>query len=316
MCSSSGFRDGSALQALFHLPYAVAYRPGGADELYISDRNNNRVRLLRGGNVSTVIGTDSSAWNGDGVAASVNLNEPTGLAWAPDGSLLYFSDSQHHVVRVYDPGAGTVLTVAGLGDVSGNSGNGGPATAAMFNLPTGLAFAADGFSLLVADTFNDNVRQLTALPQCATQTPFITVSPSSSASRTTTATQTGSASSTTSPTVTPTVPLPPPPPTSGVPLATALGIGLGLGVPAVIAATAAATFFLMPRRAPSHQKRVPVAFAPVVDLGSPAAGGSGGNNNLESARQTSASTQSWGGTGGARSSGGGVGVPNPLNVRL
>jgi NHL repeat len=46
--------------------------------------------------------------------------------------------------------------VAGTG-TAGNSGDGGPATAAELNLPTGVAVTANG-GFLIADTDNNEVR--------------------------------------------------------------------------------------------------------------------------------------------------------------
>lgn len=156
------FADGPALGgARFNTPYAVAARPGSPD-VWIADRMNHRIRVLSAssGAVSTAVGNGATTWNGDGAAATVQLFEPSGLAWAPDGGALYFSDGQHHVVRVLDAALGTVVTIAGTGGRSGYAGNGGNALAALFNLPSGLSFSSNR-TLLLADTYNRAVRQLT-----------------------------------------------------------------------------------------------------------------------------------------------------------
>ena len=51
---------------------------------------------------------------------------------------------------------GTITTIAGSGTV-GFSGDGGPATAAQMNTPSGVAITADG-GLLIADRFNNRIR--------------------------------------------------------------------------------------------------------------------------------------------------------------
>jgi sugar lactone lactonase YvrE len=84
------------------------------------------------------------------------VNDPQGLATAPDGSL-YFSDSGNNRVRVVHTD-GTIATIAGTGK-AGFAGDGGPARAADLNTPAGLAVAADG-ALLVADSGNDRVRRV------------------------------------------------------------------------------------------------------------------------------------------------------------
>ena len=94
----------------------------------------------------------------------MQLNEPCGLAWSADGLQLYFTDSQHHVVRMYDPALGSVVTIAGRGGVPGYSGDGGNALSALFYLPTGLSLGGSNDTLWVADTYNRVVRQLS---ECA-----------------------------------------------------------------------------------------------------------------------------------------------------
>ncbi len=49
--------------------------------------------------------------------------------------------------------------MAGNG-IQGMSGDGGPATDAELNIPTGLAFDAEG-SLYIADTYNNRIRKVT-----------------------------------------------------------------------------------------------------------------------------------------------------------
>jgi sugar lactone lactonase YvrE len=105
-------------------------------------------------------------WSGDGGPAvdatlrMVSRNRPTPAAWmARQGDVLFFTDSNNHVVRAIDLSTGLIRHVAGVGEVSGYAGDGGPATAARFFEPTGIAVDTDG-TLYVADTRNSCVRQI------------------------------------------------------------------------------------------------------------------------------------------------------------
>ncbi len=224
----SGFAGdgGRATSAAFHVPAGLAIDPARGD-LYIADRFNNRIRRVDAhGIVTTVAGDGITGFRGDGgPAIKAELNSPTGVAVAPDGSLyiadarncrirrvdshgiittvagtgipcyassafsaafhdayrgdgipaldaeladpaaiafdgqgdLYIADSGDDRIRRVDP-RGIITTVAGTGG-HGFSGDGGPATAAMFRFPTDIAFGPDG-SLYIVDLVNERVRRV------------------------------------------------------------------------------------------------------------------------------------------------------------
>src|SRR5207248_1587214 len=96
---------------------------------YVGDFRNHVVRKVApDGTISTVAGTGRAGFNGDGIlATAAQLNEPGGVAVAPDGSLL-IADGLNFRVRRVGPD-GVIRTVAGTGR-RGFSGDGGPATRA------------------------------------------------------------------------------------------------------------------------------------------------------------------------------------------
>ena len=70
---------------------------------------------------------------------------------------LYIADFSNHAIRKVDTG-GTITTVAGTG-AGGFSGDGGAATSAQLNLPTGLAFDSAG-NMYIADFSNQRIRKV------------------------------------------------------------------------------------------------------------------------------------------------------------
>jgi len=130
----------------------------GAGNLYVSENLANRVRRISpAGTITTVAGTGSTGRRGDGgQGVEAELNFPNGLAADRSGNL-YIADSDNHVVRRLGTD-GILTTIAGTGR-AGYSGDGGPATGAMFSFPFALAFDGAG-NLYVADTGNHTVRRI------------------------------------------------------------------------------------------------------------------------------------------------------------
>ncbi len=140
---------------LFH-PSGTAVDASG--NLFIADTANNRVRKVSpAGTITTVAGDGVAGHSGDGgPGASARLNSPSAVAVDGSGNL-YIAEAA--AVRKIQPG-GIITTVAGNGS-SGYSGDGGPATAAQLNGPSGLAFDASG-NLFIADAYNGRIREVSA----------------------------------------------------------------------------------------------------------------------------------------------------------
>lgn len=125
--------------------------------LYIADPGTNRVRKVNtSGVISTVAGTSTAGFSGDGGAAtSATLNHPAGVAVDTSGNL-YIADTVNQRIRKVNT-SGTISTIAGTG-TAGFSGDGGAATSANLNYPQSLV--ASGSDVYVADTFNHRVRKI------------------------------------------------------------------------------------------------------------------------------------------------------------
>jgi len=147
---------GSPTQAGLNQPFAIAIDSHGY--IYISDRNNNRIRKIGDfGIISTVAGNGVAGYAGDGGdAASASINAPAGIALDASGNL-YIADSSNHRIRKVDT-TGVITTVAGDG-TQGFSGDNGPATSAKLNSPVGVFVDAAG-NILIADSNNNRIRKI------------------------------------------------------------------------------------------------------------------------------------------------------------
>jgi uncharacterized protein (TIGR03437 family) len=184
-----------AIDAAFNNPYDLAVDAAGA--IYLADTFNHRIRKITpNGVVTTIAGTGVAGDGGENIpATSAALNTPTGVAVDSNGNV-YIADSQNRRIRQVTPngiissvvidvlaidlafdGAGTlhfsggsthavykivggrITTVAGIGE-PGFSGDGGPATQARLNAPSGIAVDAAS-NVYIADSGNGRIRRVT-----------------------------------------------------------------------------------------------------------------------------------------------------------
>ncbi|HMJ94817.1 MAG TPA: hypothetical protein VK486_03145 [Thermoleophilaceae bacterium] len=149
-----GGDGGPATSAALRQPTAVAWLGDGS--ALVADYANHRIRRISpSGKITTVAGTGTAGYSGDGgPATSARLNWPLDVEPTADGGFLV-ADLGNKRVRRVSP-AGIITTVAGTGS-DGTSGDGGPATSARLNAPTGVAVSTDG-GFLVADAGAHRVR--------------------------------------------------------------------------------------------------------------------------------------------------------------
>jgi ribulose-5-phosphate 4-epimerase/fuculose-1-phosphate aldolase len=169
---------GHATAAKLDLPTGAT--ADGAGNVVIADWFNNRVRVvaastgtfygraMTAGDIYTIAGTGTKGFSGDGgPATAARLYGPDGPAVDGAGNVV-IADSGNNRVRVVAASTGTfygtamtagdIYTVAGDGTY-GLSGDGGPATKAALAGPQGVA--VDGGNLLIADSSNNRVREVT-----------------------------------------------------------------------------------------------------------------------------------------------------------
>ncbi len=153
-----GGDGGAATSALLDSPTGVAVDSSG--DIFVADTHNNRIREIANGIITTVAGSGVAGFSGDsGPAGSAQLSYPTAVSVDTSGNL-YIADSNNHRIRFVS--GGTITTVAGNGEQI-FSGDGGPATAAGLDTPSGVA-ADPAFSgrFYISDTHNQRVRLVDA----------------------------------------------------------------------------------------------------------------------------------------------------------
>ena len=154
---------GPATEAKLYRPLSVAVDASG--NLYIADDGNNCIRKVdTNGIITTIAGNGIEGYGGDdGPAILAQLRYPSGVTTDAFGNL-YIADQGNHRIRlvkdIFIPKDtfDIIITVAGNG-IQGYSGDGGPATEAQVNDPSGVAVDASN-NLYIADYFNNRIRKV------------------------------------------------------------------------------------------------------------------------------------------------------------
>lgn len=137
---------GPASSARVGNPHGIAI--DGHGNIYFSQDQRTIRRIAPDGSISTIAGSGTAVFNGEGIpAVSAGMN-PNGLAVDSTGQLFY-ADPVLFRVRMIKAD-GNVYTVAGSGE-SGFAGEGGPAALAQLIQPFDVAFDAKG-DLYIADS--------------------------------------------------------------------------------------------------------------------------------------------------------------------
>ncbi|MBM3270486.1 MAG: hypothetical protein FJZ01_22860 [Candidatus Sericytochromatia bacterium] len=147
-----GFADGSAAIARFRSPVGLAIDT--ADNLYVADSDNHRIRKISpAGAVSTVAG-DGTAGFADGATSSARFNLPRGVAVDGAGNVLV-ADTNNSRIRRISPD-GQVTTLAGDGAQAHRDGS---PQQARFIFPVDLV-VGDNLDVYVVDRWANAIRVL------------------------------------------------------------------------------------------------------------------------------------------------------------
>ncbi len=143
---------GAATSAELNNPRRVAVDSSG--NLYIADTNNNRIRKVSGGTITTVAGNGTFGFSGDtGPATSAQLNNPQDVVVDSSGNV-YIADANNN--RIREVSGGNINTIVGTG-AYGSSGDGGPPTSATLSNGLSIAVGTSG-QLVIGDFYIFKIR--------------------------------------------------------------------------------------------------------------------------------------------------------------
>src|SRR5258706_222343 len=127
--------------------------------IYIAEYGGARVRKINigTGNISTIAGTGSFGYNGDGILApTAQLN---GCAYIKFDAAenMFIGEGSNQRVREIIKTTGIISTIAGIG-TAGYNGDGIPATTAQLNYPFYILFDSPKCNMYIADYYNNRIR--------------------------------------------------------------------------------------------------------------------------------------------------------------
>ena len=146
----------AAVTQAIDAPRTITALPGGG--FLLAGEGQNRIyQVAADGTLTTVAGTGGDGFGGDGMpATAARLASPWSTAIDAAGNI-FIADTRNNRIRKVTP-QGVISTFAGDGFPSFH-GDGGLATAARLNGPSGVAVDAAG-NVFIADTHNFRVRKV------------------------------------------------------------------------------------------------------------------------------------------------------------
>jgi len=140
-----GYRGdgGAAVDAALNMPHELRF--DGRGDLFVVERDSHVVRKIdmRTHVISTVAGTGTLGFGGDGgPAVAAQLRQPHSIAFDRDGALLICDIGNHRIRRV-DTRSGTITTFAGTGETTATP-DGAPVAGTPLRGPRTIAVAPSG----------------------------------------------------------------------------------------------------------------------------------------------------------------------------
>ena len=155
---------GPATSARLYSPSGIAVDANG--NVYIADRENNCVRRVSADGVISRFaglgGERNFGFSGDGgLATQARFDLPSSITVDRNGNVFVVDEWNHRIRKIGINGIVNTIAGSGLSEDKGGgfSGDGGPATQALLNIPRGVVVGSDG-SIYIADQNNDRIRKV------------------------------------------------------------------------------------------------------------------------------------------------------------
>lgn len=147
---------GPATNAQLNYPASVRFDANG--NLFVADPNNKVIRKINSsGIITTVVGTGTPGYSGDGGSAtSAQIGGTNDMVFDSQGNML-FCDQWNHRIRKVTP-SGIISTIIGNG-IALSSGNGGPAALAEVYQPRHIEIDPNG-NLFLIDNGSNSIREV------------------------------------------------------------------------------------------------------------------------------------------------------------
>lgn len=164
---TEGYSGDGGLATSAELNYPSTMAVDGSGDIFIADTDNYVIREATvGGNINPYAGNNTLAYSGDGgPATSAALNFP-GETFVDSQGDIFIADSDSSVIREVVAASGNIQTVAGNGvacdtTINPTCGDGGLATAAELNSPSGIFVDGSG-NVFIADNADSVIREVLA----------------------------------------------------------------------------------------------------------------------------------------------------------
>lgn len=148
-----GYQDGTGAGAIFSYPHSLAIDAAG--NLYVTDYNNHRIRMVTPAGVVTTLAGGATAGSTDGTGTNALFSSPNAICY--DGvDTLYISEAGNHRIRKLTISSRAVTTLAGStqGYADGNGAT------AQFDYPHAVAVDPSG-NVYVGEYNGERIRKIT-----------------------------------------------------------------------------------------------------------------------------------------------------------
>lgn len=158
----AGFSGDGGAAASATLKYPTGIAIDSANNFYVCDTGNSRIRRIDGGTrfISTIAGNGTEGYSGNGGPGwAAAMSSPRGVTADANGNL-YIADTNNNCIRFLDIQTGMLQTIAGQPPFGGYSGNNTIALASRLSTPTQVVYDRSSRYIYIADEGNRRIRSV------------------------------------------------------------------------------------------------------------------------------------------------------------